>query len=94
MDGEDQLRNGSPIFNKRDGFRARLIVIVATTKTGETEYYIAPPAELEKLLIPTGRAHADRPKRDGSQRSIAFRKELPREMLKPWLNAWQQLGEP
>jgi hypothetical protein len=28
------------------------------------------------------------------QRSIAFRKELPREALKPWLNAWQQLGEP
>src|SRR5216683_7356231 len=82
-----------PIFNKHDGFRASLIMIVATTKTGETEYYIAPPAELEKLLIPRARALADRPKRDGKQRSIAFRKELPREVLKPWLNAWQQLGE-
>jgi|SRR5665647_1649523 hypothetical protein len=92
---EDQLRNGGPIFNKHDGcFRASLIVIVATTKTGETEFYIAPPAELEKLLIPRARTFADLPKRDGKQRSIAFRKELPREVLKPWLNAWQQLGEP
>jgi hypothetical protein len=41
---EDQLRNGGPIFNKHDGFRASLIVIVTTTKTGETEFYIAPPA--------------------------------------------------
>ena len=91
---EDQLRNGGPIFNKHDGFRASLIVIVTTTKTGETEFYIAPPAELEKLLIPRARTFADLPKRDGKQRSIAFRKELPREVLKPWLNAWQQLGEP
>jgi hypothetical protein len=85
---EDQLRNGSPLFNKHDGFRASLIVIVASTKTGETEYYIA-PAELEKLLVSPARLFADRTKRDGNQRSIAFRKELPREALKPWLNAWQ-----
>jgi hypothetical protein len=91
---EDQLRGGGPIFNKHDGFRASLIVIVAATKTGETEYYIAPPAELEKLVISVARSFADRPKRDGKQRSIAFRKELPREALKPWLNAWRQLGEP
>ncbi|MDB5610263.1 MAG: hypothetical protein JWP25_7163 [Bradyrhizobium sp.] len=91
---EDQLHNGGPLFNKYDGFRASLIVIVASTKTGETEYYIAPPAELEKLLIPRARTFADHPKRDGKPRSIAFRKELPREVLKPWLNAWQQLGEP
>jgi hypothetical protein len=88
---EDQLRNGGPIFNKHDGFRASLIVIVAATRTGETEYYIAPPGELEQLLIPSARTFADRPRRDGKQRSIAFRKELPGEVLKPWLNAWQKL---
>lgn len=91
---EDQLRNDGRIFNKHDGFEASLIVIVASTKTGETEYFIAPPAELEKLLVPAARGFAGRPKRDGTQRSIGFRKELPRELLKPWLNAWQQLGEP
>ncbi len=91
---EDQLRDGGAIFNKHDGFRASLIVLVAATRTGETEYYIAPPGELEKLLIPSARVFAERPKRDGKQRSIAFRKELSREVLKPWLNAWQQLGEP
>ena len=32
--------------------------------------------------------------RETKQHSIAFRKELPREVLKPWLNAWRQLGEP
>jgi hypothetical protein len=90
---EDQLRNGGPIFNKHDGFRASLIVLVAATRTGETEYYIAPPAGLEMLSIEAARPFADRPKRDGKQRSIAFRKELSREALKPWLNAWQQLGE-
>ena len=42
---EDQLRNGGYIFNKHDGFRASLIVLVAAMKTGETEYYVAPPAE-------------------------------------------------
>jgi hypothetical protein len=65
----------------------------ATTKTGEIEYYIAPPAELEKLLVAVTRTYADLPKRDGKRRSIAFRKELPREVLKPWLDAWQQLGD-
>jgi hypothetical protein len=91
---EDQLRDGGPIFNKYNGFRASLIVIVASKRMGETEYYVAPPAELEKLLIPRARTFAEHPKRDGKPRSIAFRKELPRDALKPWLNAWQQLGEP
>jgi hypothetical protein len=71
---EGQLRDRGPIFNKHDGFRASLIVLVAATRTGETEYYIAPPAELEKLLIPRARAFAALLKRDGKQRSIAFRK--------------------
>ena len=48
---EDQLRNGGPIFNKHDGFRASLILIVAS-KAGETEYYIAPPAVFDELLVP------------------------------------------
>ena len=62
----DQLRNGAPIFNKHDGFKASLILVVDTRKTGETEYYIAPPEELERLVLPLARAFADRPKRDGT----------------------------
>jgi hypothetical protein len=90
---DDQLRNGAPIFNKYDGFKASLILVVDTRKTGEIEYYIAPPDELEKLVLPLARAYADRPKRDGTPRSIAFRKELPRQDLLPWRDAWRLLGE-
>jgi hypothetical protein len=89
---EEQLSGNSPIFNKRDGFNASLIVIVDVRKTGETEYYIAPPMELEKSLIPIGCAFANRLKRDGTRRKM-FRKELPREILAPWHNAWRLLGE-
>jgi hypothetical protein len=89
---EDQLSGSSPIFNKREGFNASLIVIVDSQATGKIEYYIAPPLELEKLLLPIGRAYADRPKKDGTRRKM-FRKELPREVLEPWRNAWQLFGE-
>jgi hypothetical protein len=82
-----------PYLQQTRWFQGEPDVIVAATRTGEIEYYIAPPAELEKLLVEAARTHADLPKRDGKQRSIAFRKELPRATLKPWLNAWQQLGE-
>jgi len=90
----EQLYENAPIFNKHaNHFQARLIVIVDTTKTGETDFYIAPPSELEKLARERGREFAARPKRDGTQRSIAFRKELPRAALARWRNAWHLLGE-
>ena len=64
-----------------------------TLKTGETNFYIAPPGELEELARKRAREFAALPKRDGTQRSIAFRKELPRQVLKQWRNAWQLLGK-
>jgi hypothetical protein len=65
---EDQLRNGAPIFNKHDGFKASLILLLDTRKTGETDFYIAPPEELERLWLPLARDFAARPKKDGTLR--------------------------
>jgi hypothetical protein len=36
---------------------------------------------------------AKRLKRDNTPRSIKFRKELPRDVLARWHNAWHLLGE-
>ncbi len=83
-----------PIFNKHDHFRCSLVVIVDTLRTGETDFYIAPPGDLEKLLRRRGRKLAARPKRDGTARSINFRKELPRSVLRKWRQAWRLFGEP
>jgi len=90
---QEQLNENAPIFNKHDSFRASLIVIVDTLKTGETNFCIAPPEPLEELARVLAKEFAERPKRDGTRRSIAFRKELPRQTLKPWLYAWHLLGE-
>jgi len=83
----EQLYDGAPIFNKHDHLRCELVVILDTLKTGETHFYIAPPKELEKLVRPRARKLAKRPKRDDSERSIAFRKELPRALLMQWAAA-------
>jgi hypothetical protein len=56
-------------------------------KTGETNFYVVRPATLEKLLRPPAKKLANRPKKDGSKRSIKFRKELPRKDL-----AWRLNG--
>ncbi|MGO8740156.1 hypothetical protein [Rhodoblastus sp.] len=90
---EDQLYYNAPIFNKHDHFRAKFVFIVDKTKSGETIFYIAPPVELESLLRRRGLEIAKRPKKDGTRRSIKFRKELPRDALKSWMNAWKLLGE-
>src|SRR4051794_23812183 len=47
---EDELYRGAPIFNKHDHYRARLVIIVDVMKSGRTEFYIAPPRELENLV--------------------------------------------
>ena len=91
---EKQLYGGAPIFNKHDHLRCNLVVILDTLKTGETHFYIAPPKDLEKLVRPRARKHAKRPKRDGTKRSIAFRKELPRALLMQWREAWHLFGAP
>jgi hypothetical protein len=75
-------------------FLASLIVIVRKLRSGETEFYIAPPDKIEKPVRRRGKAHAAKLTRRGTPRSIRFRKELPRELLAPWRNAWHLLGEP
>lgn len=89
-----QLYGDAPIFNKHlepGQFKATFIVIVDQTKNSEVNFYIAPPEPLEDLLRKRAVAWASYPKKDGSRRSIGFRKELPREILTPWLNAWDLL---
>ena len=90
---DDQLYNGAPIFNRYDNFQAKFVLIVDKSKSGETIFYIAPPADLETLVRERGVEFTKRPKRDGTPRSIKFRKELPRDVLAEWHNAWHLLGE-
>lgn len=90
---EDQLYGGSPIFNKHDHYRAEFVVLVDKLRSGEINFYIAPPVELENLVRKHAIILAERPKRDGSRRAITFRKELSREILSPWRSAWHLLGE-
>jgi hypothetical protein len=91
---EEQLYSGAPIFNKHQGrFQAGLVLVVDTHATGEVEFYIAPPKELERIAVELGRAYMEKPKRNGERRKM-FRKEVPRNRLAPWRDAWTQLGEP
>jgi Holliday junction resolvase-like predicted endonuclease len=86
-----QLYDGAPLYNQHqnpEDYDASLVVIVDQQKSGARNFYIAPPKALEDLVRPRGIDFADRPKRDGTRRSINFRKELPREALAPWLEAW------
>jgi Holliday junction resolvase-like predicted endonuclease len=87
----DQLEKDAPIFNKHrepGNCEATFVVIVDRHKNGDVSFYIAPPDVLEKTLRKVGRAFAKKPKKDGTQRSLGFRKELSREQLAPWLEAW------
>jgi Holliday junction resolvase-like predicted endonuclease len=91
---EEQLYQDAPIYNKRAGFLAQFVVLVDLTQDGLADFYVALPEELERAVRARGLILAGRPKRDGTRRSIGFRKELPKEDLKPWRNAWHLLGEP
>lgn len=90
---DDELYRGKPIFNKHDHYRARLVIIVDRMKDGGTEFYIAPPAELENLVRADALEFAKCPKKDGTPRSINFRKELPRPTIEQWRGAWHLLGD-
>lgn len=91
---EEQLHGGA-IFNRHEHhYQAAFVVVADTQKDGVTQFFVAPPGELEQCLRRRGVEHAEKPKRDGSRRSVKFRKELTRADLADWLNAWQQLGEP
>lgn len=91
---EEQLYQSAPVFNKHNDFVAELVILVDTRKDGTVDFYVAPPRDLESLLRARGVEIAEKPKRDGTQRSIRFRKELPRADLRHWLNAWHLLGQP
>jgi Holliday junction resolvase-like predicted endonuclease len=89
-----QLYEGAPIFNRHSGpgdYEASLVVLVDRQKSSETNFYVAPPKVLEDLARERARAFAEVPKRDGSRRSIGFRKALSKEALAPWRDAWHLL---
>ena len=91
----DQLYEGAPVFNRHresHHYDATLVLVMDRRRNGETNFYIAPPKALEDLLRQRGLAYADVPKKDGTRRSIGFRKELSRSELAPWLEAWHLLG--
>ena len=91
---EEQLHRDAPIYNKHDGFKARFIVLVDLTAGNSPSFYVVQPHELECAAREKARIFASKLKKDGTQRSIGFRKELAKEDLRPWLNAWHLLGEP
>ena len=92
---EDQLYQGAAIYNKHDDFKAKLVVLVVDVGAGHSpQFYVVPPGELEKAVRRIGRRFAGKPKKDGTKRSISFRKELPKEDLSKWLGAWHLLGDP
>src|ERR1019366_675351 len=93
---DPQLYECRPIYNKHredSHYEATLILVLDKEKGGTMNIYLAPPQELEDLARQRGRDYAKRPKRDGKPRKITFRKELPRELLTPWLNAWHLLEQ-
>lgn len=92
----DQLYEGAPVFNKLTGsgnYEADFVLVLEQSRSGESYFYIIPPNELEKLLVERGRTWAETRKRDGTMRSINFRKELPREMLMAWRGGGALLAE-
>ena len=91
---ETQLSGVDPIFNKHDHYRANFVVLVDAANDEGVKFYVAPPHSLEKLMRKAGNEFYKKLKKDGTQRSIRFRKELPRDVLGEWYHAWQLLGEP
>ena len=92
----EQMYEGAPIFNKHveaGEFLASVVLVVDTSsRTGDYRYFVLPPSEVEALLRERGRMWAETPKRDGSPRSISFRKELPTAELARSENAWDLLA--
>src|SRR4051812_47616909 len=85
---QEQLLGQPPVFNKHDSYRASLIVIVHELRVGGTEFYIIPPTILEDMVRRRGLEFANKPKKDGSPRSLGFREELPRLAVEQWRGAW------
>jgi len=91
---QEQLNGAAPIFNKKPGYKAEYVVLVNYAKRDTPEFFVVPPDKLTELVIPRARKQAARPKKDGTKRSIKFRKELPRSILNDWRDAWHLLGKP
>lgn len=91
---KEQLHGGEPIFDKRDGLIASHVVLVDQSTADEPEFYVATPERLTRLVRERGKEFAAHPKRDGSKRSIGFRKELPKALLRNRRNAWRSFGQP
>ena len=90
---EEQLFSNAPIYNKHSSrFQASLVIIVDVLISGEFDFYVAPPKEIERLVLKRGRALIAKPKRNGERRKM-FRKEVPRTDLAPWRQAWSLFGE-
>src|SRR5512143_3437670 len=73
---EEQLHGHAPIYNKHDGLVASHIVLVDLSNPDTPEFFVATPKRLTELVRKRGRKYAALAKRDGSKRSIRFRKEL------------------
>jgi hypothetical protein len=78
-------------LNKHPGWQAGIIFILDRVTPDLTDYYMAPPGALERLVRPRAELFAAEPELDRQPRSLAFRRQLPREMLKFWKNAWPLL---
>lgn len=89
---EARLNGHDPIFNKvKDTFQAELIVIV--DRASDDQIYIARPDELERGLRKAALRFADKPKRDGTKRSVRFRKHLSRAALRRWRDQWPLMAD-
>lgn len=89
----DQLYGRAPVFNRHPGLVASVVMIIDHRKDGSIVPYLAPIDELTDLLRTKAVAFAQKPKRDGQPRSIAFRKEIERALLERWAERWSCLGE-
>jgi hypothetical protein len=89
----NQLFRNDPIFNEHDSFQAEYVIVVDATQ-GEDQFYVVPPMALAKIAQEVGRLWAEKPKKDGFRRSVGFRKEVPRDRLTQWRDAWHHLGKP
>lgn len=84
---KSELFEKAPIFNKKkDAPQASAVIVVHLEKDGPT-LYVARPADLEELARPLARKFARKPKKDGGERRM-FRKEVHKEVLRPFLNNW------
>ncbi len=91
---QGQLDGKEAIYNKHAHFEASFVVLVDMQEAGQPKFYVVPPKVLTRHARVRGKKTANIPKKDGTRRSINFRKELPKATLKKWLGKWELLGEP